>query len=168
MAAEATPSESKPWLRLPGSGRAREFALGAVGTLALAALWTTVVGPLGAGAAVAVGLVFALVGGPYAYALGQVLVATLLQVPLDDPFFLPVQGALLLVCFGHLLATARPVETAVAAVGSLVVAGALLVVSLGSAASFWQTSVLLVAAAGVATAGFIWYDPSSRMEGPRT
>ncbi len=165
MAAETTPSEAKQRLRLPGSGRAREFGLGAVGTVALAALWATVVGPVGAGAAVAVGLVFVIVGGPYAYALGQVLAATLLQVPLDDPLFLPVQGALLLVCFGRLLATTRPVETAVAAVGGVVVAGALLVVSLGSAASFWQTSVLLVAAAGVATAGFIWYDPAGTVEG---
>jgi hypothetical protein len=164
MAAERGPAVSSR--RAPGSDRLREFALGLAGTVALAALWAAVVGPLGAGAAVVVGLVWALVGGPYAYALGQVLVATLLAVPLDDPLFLPVQGALLVVCFGRLLATTRPVEGVAAAIGSLVVVGALLVVSLGSVASFWQTSVLLVAAAGVATALLLWYEPATTVEAP--
>jgi hypothetical protein len=151
-------------------GSPRELALGAVGTVALAALLLLAFGPLGVGVAAAVGLVWVALGGPYGYGVGQVFVATLVPVPLDDPAFLPVQGALLCVCFGRLLATARPAETIVTAVGSLVVVGALLVVSLGSVASLWQTSVLLVAAAAVATALFRWYEPASgttAVEGPR-
>lgn len=144
-----------------GRGRLRESALGVLGTVVLAVLLLVAVGPLGVVTAVVVGLVWALVGGPYAYALGQVFVATLTPVALDDPVFLPVQGALLFVCFGRLLSTTRTVETAVAAVGSLVVVGALLVVSLGSVASLWQTSVLLLAATAVATALLLWYDPAT-------
>lgn len=139
----------------------RESALGVLGTAVLAVLLLAAVGPLGVVAAVVVGVVWGLVGGPYAYALGQVFVVTLTPVALDDPVFLPVQGALLLVCFGRLLSTARLVETTVAAVGSLVVVGALLVVSLGSVASLWQSSILLLAAAAVATALLLWYEPAT-------
>lgn len=155
--------------RLTVAGSVRELALGGVGTVALAGLLFAAVGPIGVGAALVVGVGWVVLGGPYGYAVGQVLVATLVPVALDDPLFVPVQGALLCVCFGRLLATARPVATVVAAVGSLVVVGALLVVSLGSVGTFWQTSLLLLAATAVATALFLWYEPQSgttTVEGP--
>ena len=141
--------------------RPRALVLGVVGTLALAALLTLTFGALGVGGALVVGLVWFVFGGPYGYALGQVLVATLFPVALDDPVFLPVQGALLAICFGRLFATTQPLETVGAAVGSLLVVGALLVVSLGSVASLWQTSLLLLVAAAVATALFLWYEPAT-------
>ncbi|WP_136591703.1 hypothetical protein [Salinigranum halophilum] len=141
--------------------RLRAVVLGVVGSVALAALLAPSFGVAGVAGAAVVALVFAVLGGPYGYAVGQVVVAAVLPVPLDDPAFVPVQGALVLVCFGRLLATARVVETVGVALGSLVVVGALLVVSLGSVASLWQTSLLLVFVGAVATALFRWYEPQS-------
>lgn len=139
--------------------RLRELAFGVVGTVALAGVLGSAFGSAGVGGAAAVGLVWLLFGGPYGYVLGQVLVASLLPLPLDAPAFLPAQGALLFVCFGRLLASVHPLTTVATAVGSLVVVSALLVVTLGSAASIWQASTLLLVATAVTTALFRWYDP---------
>lgn len=149
--------EHPPWT--VSAVRLRDLSLGGAGTVVFAGLLASVFGIAGVGAAVGVGVVWLLLGGPYGYAVGQLLVATLLPIPLDSALFLPVQGALLAVCFGRLLVSVRPVETALTAVGSLVVVSALLVVSLGSAVSLWQTSVLFVTTAAVATALFHWYQP---------
>jgi hypothetical protein len=145
---------------VPGATTLRGLAVGGLGTAALAALLAPGFGPLGVAAALAVGAVWWVLGGPFGYALGQVLVATVLPVPLDAPAFLPVQGALLSICFGRLFAAERPLPTVVAAAGSVVVVGALLVVSLGSVASLWQPSLLVVGVAAVATVFVRWYEPS--------
>lgn len=139
----------------------RDLAVGLVGTLVLAGVLFGAAGLGGLLGAGVVGVVWLRLGGPYGYVLGQILVATLLPIPLDDPLFLPAQGALLLVCFGRLLASARPLSAAATALGSLAVVGALVVVSLGSAESLWQASLLVITVAAVATALFLWYDPAT-------
>jgi hypothetical protein len=141
------------------AARLRELALGIGGTVGLGAVLFTAFGTDGLGGAAAVGLVWLVLGGPYGYTVGQVLVATVLPVPLDAPAFLPVQAALLVVCFGRLLASVRPLAAIASAVASVVVAGALVVVSLGSVASLWGASAVLVAATALVVAFFRWYEP---------
>lgn len=139
---------------------ARELVVGVVGTLVLAGLLFVSFGVTGVAGAVAVGVAFVLLGGPYGYAVGQVLVASVLAVPLNSAAFLPVQGALVLVCFGRALGTVRMLSTLAAIVGSVVVVSALLVTSLGTAGTLWQTSALFLVAAAVTIALFRWYEPS--------
>jgi hypothetical protein len=152
------------------AARLRELALGLCGTVALGAVLFTVFGVEGVGGAAAVGLVWLVLGGPYGYAVGQVLVATVLSIPLDAPAFLPVQAALLVVCFGRLLASVRPLAAVATAVASVVVVGALVVVSLGAVASLWGAGAVLVAATAVVVALFRWYEPvtgAAAVEGSR-
>ena len=140
----------------------REVTVGAVGTILLATLLFESFGVAGVVGAVATGLVFVLLGGPYGYAVGQVLVASVLAVPLDSAAFLPIQGALLLVCFGRLLGTEQVLQTGATVAGAAIVAGALLVTALGTAGALWQTSALLFVAVTVTMALFRWYEPRDR------